>query len=63
MNIKLKKELSAKVAAAAEMAGYSSAQEFIEHVLERDADKIVRDQGDEADAEIVRRLKGLGYID
>jgi hypothetical protein len=63
MTIKLKKELSAKVATAAGIAGYSSAQEFIEHVLEREADRIVREPGGEADEEVVRRLKGLGYID
>jgi metal-responsive CopG/Arc/MetJ family transcriptional regulator len=60
MTIKLKKELWAKVAQAAEAGGYSSPEEFIEHVLEREVAKLADDQPDE---EVVRRLRGLGYID
>jgi hypothetical protein len=60
MTVKLKKDLWAKVAKAAEAGGYSSPEEFIEHVLEREAAKLADDQPDE---EVVRRLKGLGYID
>ena len=40
--------------------GYSSPEEFIEHVLEREIAKLEDAQSDE---EIVRKLKGLGYID
>ena len=46
-----------KVATA---GGYSSPEEFVEHVLEREVAKLDTAQSDE---EIVRRLKGLGYID
>jgi hypothetical protein len=46
-----------KVAAA---GGYSSPEEFVEHVLEREVAKLGDAQSDE---EIVRKLKGLGYID
>jgi hypothetical protein len=60
MTVKLNKDLWAKVAKAAEAGGYSSPQEFIEHVLEREIAKLAADQPDE---EVVRRLKGLGYID
>jgi hypothetical protein len=60
MNIKLKKELWAKVKKVAEAGGYSSPQEFVEHVLEREIAKLDDAQSDE---EIVRKLKGLGYID
>ncbi|MGO4885641.1 MAG: hypothetical protein ACLP59_33190 [Bryobacteraceae bacterium] len=66
MTIKLKKELWVKVVQAAQAAGYSSPQEFVEHVVEREAAKIAEVKPDEEaqpDEEVVRRLKGLGYID
>lgn len=66
MTIKLKKELWVKVVQAAQAAGDSSPQEFVEHVVEREAAKIAEVKPDEEaqpDEEVVRRLKGLGYID
>ena len=60
MTIKLSKELWAKVAKAAAAGGYSSPEEFIEHVLERECAKLADEQPDE---EVERRLRGLGYID
>jgi len=60
MTIKLNRELAAKVTQAAAAGGYSSPQEFIEHVLEREVAKVADDEPDE---EVVRRLRGLGYID
>ena len=44
----------------AEKAGYASADEFVTHMLERE---IQRDGGQDIDdAEVLARLKGLGYI-
>jgi len=60
MTIKLNRELAAKVTQAAAAGGYSSPQEFIEHVLEREVAKVADAEPDE---EVVRRLRGLGYID
>ena len=60
MSIKLNKDLWAKVQKVAMAAGYSSPEEFVEHVLEREVAKLEDAQTDE---EVVRRLKGLGYID
>lgn len=59
--IKLKKDLMDRVAKVAEAAGYSSAQEFVEHVLDRELARI----GEEAESkeEIVKKLKGLGYLE
>lgn len=42
------------------MAGYSTPQEFVEHVLEKELAKIEESESDE---EILNKLKGLGYID
>ena len=58
--IKLNKDLWDRVKKCAGAAGYSSPEEFIEHVLEKEMRKLEDAQSDE---EIVRKLKGLGYID
>jgi metal-responsive CopG/Arc/MetJ family transcriptional regulator len=57
--IKLDKDLLEKVKKYAEMAGYSSTEEFITHCLEKEIAKL-----EEADSpeEIEKKLKGLGYI-
>jgi hypothetical protein len=48
------------VARCAEAAGYSSPQEFIEHVLEKELAKI---EVTDSDQEVLKKLKGLGYIE
>jgi len=58
--IKLNPSLWDRVVRCAEAAGYSSPQEFIEHILEKELAKIeVTDSEDE----ILKKLKGLGYIE
>ncbi len=59
-SVKLNKELWAKVKRVSEAAGYSSPQEFIEHVLDREISKLDEAQSNE---EIVLKLKGLGYLE
>jgi hypothetical protein len=58
--IKLDSEMMARVRKVSEAAGYSSPQEFIVHVLERELAKL---EDAESDEEIVKKLKGLGYLD
>jgi hypothetical protein len=57
--IKIEKALLDKVRKYAEMSGYSSVEEFVTHLLEKEIGKI-----EEADSEdeIKKKLKGLGYI-
>ncbi|MEX2260302.1 MAG: hypothetical protein WD696_00040 [Bryobacteraceae bacterium] len=50
----------ARVKRCTEAAGYSSPEEFVQHVLERELAKI---EEAESDAEIVKKMKGLGYLD
>ena len=57
--IKLDKDLYAKIKKYAELAVYSSAEEFVTHALEKEIAKL-EDAG--SDEEIKKRLKGLGYI-
>mgnify|MGYP001118393363 FL=1 len=57
--VKLDSALVDKIKQYAEIAGYSSVEEFITHALEKELAKI----GDSDDEEEIRkRLKGLGYI-
>ena len=58
--VKLNKALWAKVKKCSEAGGYSSPDEFVEHVLEKELAKLDDAQSDE---EIARKLKGLGYLD
>jgi metal-responsive CopG/Arc/MetJ family transcriptional regulator len=58
-NVKLDKNLLARVKKYSDIAGYSSVEEFITHALEKELAKL-EDAGSEE--EIKKRLKGLGYI-
>ena len=57
--IKLDKDLVAKVKRYADIAGYSSPEEFITHALEKELAKL---EGADSEEEIKKRLRGLGYI-
>jgi hypothetical protein len=57
--IKLDKDLMERLQKASDLAGYSSVDEFVVHVLERELSKI--DEGG-SEEEIKKRLEGLGYI-
>jgi predicted DNA-binding protein len=59
-SFKLNKELAQRVKRCAQAGGYSSVQEFIDHVLEKELSKI---EDSDSDEEIARKLKGLGYLD
>ena len=57
--IKIDPALLAKAKRYADLAGYSSVDEFVTHVLERELAKI--DESD-SEQEIRKKLKGLGYL-
>jgi hypothetical protein len=57
--IKLDKRLLAKAKRYADLVGYSSVDEFVTHVLEKELSKI---DASESEEEIKKKLKGLGYI-
>jgi len=58
--IKIDKDLLGKVKKYSSIAGYSSPEEFVQHVLEKEIAKF--DQGGETEEEIRKRMQGLGYI-
>ena len=58
--IKVKKDLWDRAKICAPAAGYSSPEEFVEHLLEKELAKLEDGQSDD---EIVKKLKGLGYLE
>ncbi|MGD9904983.1 MAG: ribbon-helix-helix domain-containing protein [Vicinamibacterales bacterium] len=57
--VKLDKALLAKIKRYADLAGYSSVDEFITHALEKE---IAQLEGAESEQELKKKLKGLGYL-
>jgi hypothetical protein len=57
--VKLEKALFTKIKRYADLAGYSSVEEFITHALEK---QIAELEQSESEQELRKKLKGLGYI-
>jgi Arc/MetJ-type ribon-helix-helix transcriptional regulator len=57
--VKLNSSLCERARTLVEKAGYSSLEEFIEHAMERD---LARLETSESKEELMRKLKGLGYL-
>lgn len=57
--VKLPKDLYNKAVKLAEIAGYTSVDEFIVHMVEKETEKL---EGSGNEEEIKKRLQGLGYI-
>jgi hypothetical protein len=58
--IKLNKNLWSRIKKVSDAGGYSSPEEFVIHVLEKE---LARIEEAESDEEIVKKLKGLGYLE
>lgn len=58
--VKIDEHLYDRVKRVAELAGYSSADEFIIHVIEKELSALEADQADE---KVIERLRGLGYLE
>jgi hypothetical protein len=57
--VKLDKDLFDKVRKFAELAGYSSPEEFVTHCLEKEIRQL---EASDSEEEVKKKLKGLGYI-
>lgn len=57
--VRIDKALLARAKRYADLAGYSSVDEFVTHVLEKELAKIDESESEE---DIKKKLKGLGYI-
>jgi hypothetical protein len=58
--IKIDSKLLSRAKKAAEVAGYSSVEEFVIHLIEKET---ARYESPEADEKVAERLRGLGYIE
>jgi hypothetical protein len=59
--VRLNKTLWTQVKQCAEAGGYSSPEEFVQHVLEKEVSRLLSEGT--SDEEILRKLKGLGYLE
>ena len=57
--VKLEKSIVDRIKKFADIAGYSSAEEFITHALEKELAQL---EDAESEEEIKKRLQGLGYM-
>ena len=58
-SVKLNKSLCQKATVCAGKAGYSSLEEFVEHLLEKE---VARSEGTASKDDVAKKLKGLGYL-
>ena len=58
--LKLNKPLCQRAARCAGQAGYSSLEEFVEHAIEKELARL--EAADEKE-DVVKKLKGLGYLE
>jgi hypothetical protein len=58
--IKIDSALFDRVKKAADIAGYSSVEEFVTHIIEKEVAKY---ETPEADEKVADQLRGLGYIE
>jgi len=58
--IKVDAGLLERLTRVAQAAGYSSVEEFVTHIIEKELARVENDADDRAAAE---RLRGLGYIE
>jgi hypothetical protein len=61
-SLKLNSDLWKRVEQHAVSAGYSSPEEFVEHLIERELARLEVAEA-EASKEAERRLRGLGYLE
>ena len=58
--IKIDSQLLSRAKKTAETAGYSSVEEFVSHIIEKEISKY---ETREVDEKVADRLRGLGYIE
>ena len=59
-SIRIRKDLLERAQAHAQKLGYSSVEEFVQHLIERE---LAQSANKDADPDLLSRMKGLGYIE
>jgi len=59
VKVKVDRDLFDRIAKVADVAGYATAEEFVQHVLEKE---MLHFEDAGSDEDIRAKLKGLGYI-
>lgn len=58
-SVKIDKDLYVRIKKVADIAGYATVEEFIQHILEKE---MLHFEDTSNDGDIRAKLKGLGYI-
>jgi len=58
--IKIDSNLFDRVKKATKLAGYSSVEEFVTHIIEKE---LAKHEASESDEKVADQLRGLGYIE
>ena len=58
--IKIDSNLFARAKDAADAAGYSSVEEFVSHLIEKE---LAKNESEQSDEKVADKLRGLGYIE
>ncbi len=59
VSVKIDKDLYGRLTKVADVAGYATVEEFIQHILEKE---MLHFESSKSDDDIRAKLKGLGYI-
>jgi len=59
VSVKIDKDLYARITKVADVAGYATPEEFVQHILEKE---MLHFESSKSDDDIRAKLKGLGYI-
>ncbi|MBN2585891.1 MAG: hypothetical protein JXA64_01805 [Candidatus Fermentibacteraceae bacterium] len=62
MKLKIDEASMERIRKVSRAGGYSSPEEFVLHVIQRELDSLAPEQG-ESEEEIRKKMEGLGYIE
>jgi len=62
MKLKMDGATLERIRKVSQAGGYSSPEEFVLHVIQRELDSLAPDKG-ESEEDIRRKMEGLGYIE
>ena len=62
LKLKLDNETIERIRKVSEVGGYSSPEEFVIHIIERELDTLDPDNT-ESEEDIRRKMEGLGYLE